>query len=67
MYDAEPTTTHAAMASPWLSESAFVSALNAVHDRGYVIIENAMLLEAWRPTSFRRMLKEPPGWTARKR
>ena len=45
MCDAEPTATHAAMASPWLSESAFVSALNAVHDRGYVIIENAMSLE----------------------
>jgi len=42
MYEAEPTTTHASMASPWLSGSAFVSSLNAVHDRGYVIIENVM-------------------------
>ena len=42
MYEAEPTTTHASMASPWLSGSAFVSSLNAVHDRGHVIIENVM-------------------------
>ena len=64
MYDAEPTTTHAAMASPWLSESAFVSALNAVHDRGYVIIENAMSLEDcrhYRDELERHMAQSPRG------
>ena len=64
MYDAEPTTTHAAMASPWLSESAFVSGLNAVHDRGYVIIENAMSREdcrQYRDELERHMAQSPRG------
>lgn len=64
MYDAEPTTTHAAMVSPWLSESAFESALNAVHDRGYVIIENAMSLEdcrQYRDELERHMTQSPRG------
>ncbi len=64
MYDAEPTTTHAAMVSPWLSEAAFVSSLNAVHDRGYVIIENAMSLEEcgqYRDELERHMAQSPRG------
>jgi hypothetical protein len=38
----EPSNTHLAAVSPWLSKTEFCQALNDVYDRGYVIIEGAI-------------------------
>ena len=60
----EPSNTHLAAVSPWLSKTEFCQALNDVYDRGYVIIEGAISedeCQLYRAVLERHMQRSPSG------
>lgn len=60
----EPSNTHLAAVSPWLSKTEFCQALNDVYDRGYVIIQGAISeneCQLYRAVLERHMQRSPSG------